>query len=64
MPRLVKIWFEAESGGVFDEPEINRSFDLNGAVFVFGYHRFAADVNVERASGKMRTVADGESGAS
>ncbi len=56
MPGLVEIWIKSEARSVFDEPFIFGRFDLDGAVFVFGRNRLAADVNVEGVSGKMWAV--------
>jgi hypothetical protein len=62
VPRLVEVGAEAEASGVSDEPAVGARLRLEGAVRVFRNRRFAADVEVERASREVGAV-DGERGA-
>src|SRR4030095_778396 len=56
MPGFVKVRIKTEAVGVLDQPLIDLRIDLHGAIPIVSADRFAAHVDVQRATGEMRAV--------
>lgn len=56
MPGFVEVRPEAEPFSIANQPFVDGCLDLKGAIRVFGVDRISADIKIERATGKVRTV--------